>query len=175
MTELNFKEQLKNIKAFVFDVDGVFSSSKMYLNPDGEMLRSTNIKDGYSIFHARRMNFPIAIISGGSSDATRKRFEYLGVEHIYLSSKNKLIDFENFLSKVNLKAEDILYMGDDLPDYPVMKLVGIATCPADAAVEIKSIAKYISNKKGGEACVRDVVEQVLRSQGKWMNAESFTW
>ena len=173
--ELNFKEELKNVKAFVFDVDGVFSSPSVLIHPSGEMLRTTNIKDGYAIFHAVKMGYPIAIITGGDSELVKTRFEKLGVKHIYIKAKDKMIHFKDFLSKENLKAEDVLYMGDDIPDYPVLKVVGVPTCPEDAAVEIKTISKYISHRKGGEGCVRDVVEQVLRSQGNWMNAEAFAW
>ena len=173
--ELNFKEELKNIKAFVFDVDGVFSSASVLLHPSGEMLRTSNIKDGYAIFHAVKTGYPVAIITGGDSKLVKARFEKLGVKHIYIKSKDKMIDFKAFLKLAQLEAKDILYMGDDIPDYPVMKVVGVPTCPDDAAVEIKSISKYISHRKGGEGCVRDVVEQVLRAQGNWMNAEAFSW
>jgi len=173
--ELNFKEELKDIKAFAFDVDGVFSSASVLLHPSGEMLRTSNIKDGYAIFHAIKMGYPIAIITGGDSQLVKDRFEKLGVKHIYLKSKDKMLDFQDFLKKENIESKDVLYMGDDIPDYPVLKIVGLATCPEDAAVEIKSISKYISHKKGGEGCVRDVVEQVLRSQNNWMNAEAFSW
>lgn len=173
--ELNFKEELKNVKAFAFDVDGVFSSASVILHPSGEMLRTSNIKDGYAIFHAVKMGFPIAIITGGDSEIVKDRFLKLGVKHVYLKSQDKMVDFRDFLEKENLKPEDILYMGDDIPDYPVLSAVAIPTCPEDAAVEIKSVSKYISHRKGGEGCVRDVVEQVMRSQNKWMNADSFSW
>ncbi len=173
--ELNFKEQLKGVKAFAFDVDGVFSGAKVLLHPSGDMLRTSNIKDGYAIFHAVKMGYPIAIITGGDSELVKERFSKLGVKHVYLRSRDKMDNFKDFLQKENLKASEVLYMGDDIPDYPVLKEVGVPTCPEDAAVEIKSVSKYISHRRGGEGCVRDVVEQVLRSQGKWMNAESFTW
>ena len=173
--ELNFKEKLKNVKAFAFDVDGVFSLPSVLLHPSGEMLRTANIKDGYAVFHAIKMKYPIAIITGGDSEIVRQRYSKLGVKHIYLKSQNKMIDFNDFLEKENLDAADVLYMGDDIPDYPVLKAVGVATCPADAAVEIKSVSEYISHRNGGEGCVRDVVEQVLRSQENWMNAEAFSW
>ncbi len=173
--ELNFKEELVNVKAFAFDVDGVFSSPSVLLHPSGEMLRTSNIKDGYAIFHAIKKGYPIAIITGGDSELVRQRFLKLGVKHIYIKSKDKMVDFKDFLKKENLEAKDILYMGDDIPDYPVLKVVGVPTCPEDAAVEIKTVSKYISHRKGGDGCVRDVVEQVLRSQGNWMTAEAFSW
>ncbi len=173
--EINFKEQLKHVKAFAFDVDGVFSGAQVILHPSGDMLRTSNIKDGYAIFHAVKLGYPIAIITGGNSELVKQRFEALGVKHVYLKSTNKMEHLQDFLEKENLKASEVLYMGDDIPDYPVLKEVGVPTCPDDAAVEIKSISKYISHRKGGEGCVRDVVEQVLRAQNKWMHPNSFTW
>ena len=164
----NFKEQLKDIKAFVFDVDGVFSSN-IILHPNGDMFRPMNVKDGYALQYAvNKMGFLCGIITGGYSESVRKRFNGLGITDVYLKSINKFDDFEDFIYKYNLKPEQVVYMGDDLPDYEVMKVVGIPTCPADAAEEIKTISVYISDKKGGDGCVRDIIEQVLRAQGKWV-------
>ena len=164
----NFKERLKDIKAFVFDVDGVFSAN-VFLQPDGDMLRSMNTKDGYALQYAlKEQGFLAGIITGGYSDSIKKRFNGLGTTDVYIKSLNKLDDFEDFMYKYDLKPEQIVYMGDDLPDYEVMKMVGIPTCPADAAEEIKAISVYISDKKGGDGCVRDIIEQVLRAQGKWV-------
>lgn len=163
----NFKEDLRNIKAFVFDVDGVFTDEKIYLVPGGEFVRAVNIKDGYAVNYALKQGYIIGIISGGDSQAIKKRFQYLGITDIYMDSKDKINDFEDFYFKYGLKPEEILYMGDDLPDYEVMKVAGLPTCPADAAEEIKSVSKYISTFPGGKGCVRDVIEQVLRLQGKW--------
>ncbi len=164
----NFKERLKDIKAFVFDVDGVFSTN-VYLHPNGDMYRSMNTKDGYALQYAvKKENFLVGIITGGYSEAVKMRFRGLGVTDVYIKSTNKLDDFEDFMYKYSLKPEEIVYMGDDLPDYEIMKIVGVPTCPADAAEEIKSLAVYISDKKGGEGCVRDIIEQVLRAQGKWV-------
>ena len=171
----NFKEELSKVKAFVFDVDGVLSDAKIYLHPGNELMRSMNIKDGYAIHYAVRKGYPVSIITGGNSAAVEERFKYLGVKDIYLRSKDKTEDLKDFLLKYDLAPENILYMGDDLPDYPVMKEVGFPTCPSDAVEEIKSISIYISDKSGGEGCVRDVIEQVLRLQGKWMEADAFTW
>ena len=171
----NFKEELSKVKAFVFDVDGVLSDAKIYLHPGNELMRSMNIKDGYAIHYAVRKGYPVSIITGGNSAAVEERFKYLGVKDIYLRSKDKTEDLKDFLLKYDLSHENILYMGDDLPDYPVMKQVGFPTCPSDAVEEIKSISIYISDKSGGEGCVRDVIEQVLRLQGKWMEADAFTW
>jgi 3-deoxy-D-manno-octulosonate 8-phosphate phosphatase (KDO 8-P phosphatase) len=171
----NFKEELSKVKAFVFDVDGVLSNAKIYLHPGNDLMRSMNIKDGYAIQYAIRKGYPICIITGGNSQAVEQRFRTLGVKDIYMKSRNKMENLEDFLAQNEFGAENILYMGDDLPDYPVMKEVGFPTCPSDAAEEIKSISIYISDKPGGEGCVRDVIEQVLRLQGKWMEADAFTW
>ena len=171
----SFKEDLKNVKAFVFDVDGVFTNSNIYLHPSGELMRSMNIKDGYAIQYAIKKGYPVAIITGGNSESVRERFVNLGVTDIYLKSHSKLDDFEDFLFKYDLSADEILYMGDDIPDYHVMTKVGLPTCPANAAEEIKEISRYISDRNGGEGCVRDVIEQVLKLQGKWLNEDAYNW
>ena len=171
----NFKEELRKVKAFVFDVDGVLSNAKIYLHPGNGMMRTANIKDGYAIQYAVRKGYPICIITGGNSKTVEERFRNLGVTDILLGSRNKMEDLENFMIGYDFGLENILYMGDDLPDYLVMKKIGFPTCPSDAVEEIKSISMYISDKPGGEGCVRDVIEQVLRLQGKWMEEDAFTW
>ncbi|MDP4208798.1 MAG: HAD-IIIA family hydrolase [Bacteroidota bacterium] len=171
---MNFKEVLNHVKAFAFDVDGVFSHN-VILHPSGELMRSMNIKDGFAVQYAVKKGYPIAIISGGNSEQVRVRFQNLGITDIYLKSNNKIEDFNDFLLRYDLKPEEILYMGDDLPDYEILKRVGAPTCPADAVEEIKSISMYISHKTGGEGCVRDVIEQVLRVQGQWLHPEAFVW
>jgi 3-deoxy-D-manno-octulosonate 8-phosphate phosphatase (KDO 8-P phosphatase) len=171
----NIKKLMQNVKAFVFDVDGVFSSTTLMLHPSGDLMRTMNIKDGYSLQFAVKKGYPVAIITGGNTESVRVRFERLGVVDVYMSSTEKPKDFHDFISKYNLKPSDTLYMGDDLPDFEVMKKVGLPACPADAVPEIKSIAKYVSEKEGGDGCVRDVIEQVLRIQGKWMDSDAFTW
>ena len=167
-----FKEELKNVKAFIFDVDGVLSQDISPLTADGEPMRTTNVKDGYAIRNALLKGFPIAIITGAKNDAVRKRFNKLGIEHIYMNADAKMDCLNDYLGKTGIKAEEVLYMGDDLPDYEVMSVVGVPTCPADAVTEIKSVSKYISDRKGGEGCVRDVIEQVMRAHGKWLDTES---
>ncbi len=162
----NFKERLKDIKAFVFDVDGVFSDL-IILHSDGKLMRHMNVKDGFAVKTAAEAGYNIGIITGGDSESVRSRFDKLGVRHVYLESSDKNKDFDDFLKINNLKAEDVLYMGDDIPDYTVMKRCALATCPADAVEEIQSISHYISDKPGGTGCVRDVIEQVMRAQGKW--------
>ncbi|NPA69168.1 MAG: HAD hydrolase family protein [Chlorobi bacterium] len=164
----NFKERLKDIKAFVFDVDGVFSQD-MVLHTDGELTRHMNVKDGFAVKTAVDSGFMVGIITGGTSESVKKRFRGLGVTDIYLGSQNKIDDYEDFYMKYGIQPGQILYMGDDIPDYEVMKISGLATCPADAAEEIKSIAHYISDKDGGKGCVRDVIEQVMRAQSVWFN------
>jgi 3-deoxy-D-manno-octulosonate 8-phosphate phosphatase (KDO 8-P phosphatase) len=169
------KKLLLNVKAFAFDVDGVFTNGAVMLHPGGEFIRMMNIKDGFAVQHAVKMGYPIAIITGGFSKMVKKRFTSLGVKDIYMKSANKSQVFDGFLAKYQLQPSEILYMGDDLPDYEVMKKSGFPSCPADAAEEIKEISLYISFKNGGEGCVRDIIEQVLRVQGKWMNDFSFIW
>jgi 3-deoxy-D-manno-octulosonate 8-phosphate phosphatase (KDO 8-P phosphatase) len=169
------KKLLHGVKAFAFDVDGVFTNGAVMLHPGGEFIRMMNIKDGYAVQHAVKMDYPIAIITGGTSRMVRKRFSSLGVKDIYMKSANKLAAFDAFLSKYQLQPADIMYMGDDLPDYEVMKKSGFPVCPADAVEEIRQLSLYTSHRNGGEGCVRDVIEQVLRLHGKWMNDFSFTW
>ncbi len=171
----NFKELLPQVKAFAFDVDGVFSTTVTYINPDGQLLRSANIKDGYVVQLLRKKGYPIAIITGGNYDGVRKRFQNLGVEDIYLSAEDKLAVLKVFMEKHKLSPDEVLYMGDDIPDLLSMKFVGIPVCPADAAEDIKSVALYISDKDGGYGCVRDVVEQVLRSRNDWLSKNDHLW
>ena len=163
----NFKEKLKRITTFIFDVDGVLTDGKVYLFPDNEPIRSLQTKDGFAIQLACKKKYKIAIISGGRSHPVKQALERLGVQNIFLSQSDKLSCYKEFIYENNLKEEEILYMGDDLPDWEVMKRVGLATCPNDAATEIKEICLYISPKKGGEGCVRDIVEQVMRVRGDW--------
>jgi 3-deoxy-D-manno-octulosonate 8-phosphate phosphatase (KDO 8-P phosphatase) len=171
----NYKLLLKQIKGFVFDVDGVFTDGQVYLLSGRNFMRSINIRDGFAVQHAVKMGFPIAIITGGNSQAVKKRFEYLGVKDIYLRSSNKIKDYEHFRRKYNFEKQDLLYMGDDLPDYEIMLHTGLSACPSDAAHEIQEVAKYISDKKGGDGCVRDIIEQVLRVHDKWLVDGSFQW
>ena len=167
---------LTKIKAIFFDVDGVLSCETIQMSSDGEPMRSVNIKDRYAIQFAVKCGLHIAIITGGHTEAIRYRYEKLGVKDIYLGASVKTKQYNELLKKYDLKPEEILYMGDDIPDYEVLQLVGLPCCPADAAPEIKSICKYISHREGGRGCGRDVIEQVLRAQGKWMtHSEAFGW
>lgn len=173
--EKNYKAKLKDINTFIFDVDGVFTNNVIYLSADGEPLRTANVRDGYTVQLAVKMGVRIVILSGGKGEATRKRFEGLGVKDIYLGAGTKIDVFNKFIAENNIAPEDICYMGDDIPDYTVMQKVGLAACPADAAPEIKSIAHYISPFKGGEGCVRDVIEQALKMKGMWMSEIGSSW
>ncbi len=171
----NFKEGLVNVKAFVFDIDGVLSTQTIALNVFGVPNRSVNLRDGYAIQLAVRKGYHICVISGCSSKEYQKRLKLLGVKDIFLKSKSKLEHFKIFLKKYNLNKSEVLFMGDDIPDYQVMKEAGIPVCPSDADSEIRDVASYISDKRGGEGCVRDVIEQVLRLHKKWMDSDAFSW
>lgn len=170
---LNFKQLLKNAEALFFDIDGVLSSSQVQINDNGELLRTTSVKDGYVLKYALKKGIIICVISGGIDKAVQKRFELLGIEDVLIGCSNKIIEFEKLIDKYNLNYKNVVYMGDDIPDYHVMKMVGIPCCPIDAADEIKEISLFISSKRGGEGCVRDITEQVLRAKGMWMDADAF--
>ena len=169
------KKLLQPVSAFVFDVDGVFTNGTIMLHPTGSFVRTMNIKDGFAVQHAIKSGFHVCIITGGRSSAVKNRFRYLGVRDIYMKSSSKIKDYERFCAKYNLQKENVLCMGDDLPDFEIMKRAGFPCCPSDAAEEIKQISLYISDQKGGEGCVRDIIEQVMRIQGKWINDWSFIW
>ena len=167
---------LKKIKAVVFDVDGVLSACTVTMHPSGEPMRSVNIKDGYALQYAVKCGLLVAILTGGNTEAVRRRYENLGLKEVYMGASIKIREYEALKEKHGLKDEEILYMGDDIPDYEVMKRCGCPCCPADAAPEIKEASIYISHLDGGHGCGRDVLEQVLRAQGKWMaDSQAFGW
>ena len=167
---------LTKIKAMAFDVDGVLSGNNVVLSDDGQPNRSANIKDGYAMQLAVKCGLNMAIITGGKSEAVRTRYVNLGLQNVFMGVAVKIVSFRDWMEESGLKPEEVLYMGDDIPDYEVMKECGLPCCPADAAAEIKSISTYVSSYNGGYGCVRDVIEQVLKAQGKWMsNAEAFGW
>ncbi len=165
--EKSYKEYLQHITAFIFDVDGVLTDGTVIVNTDGEMLRNMSIKDGFALKTAIDKGYHVCIISGGTNEGVRKRLEGLGVKEVHLGTNFKMETLQNFFQTNSLLPENVLYMGDDLPDYSVMLRVGLPCCPQDAVPEIKHISKYVSHKKGGKGCVRDVIEQVLKVQGKW--------
>lgn len=167
-----FKEELMKVKAFIFDVDGVLSLNYSPLNEAGEPMRTSNVKDGFAIRTALKQGYPVAIISGARNESVRLRHEKLGIKEIYMGVNGKTESFNDFIEKTGIDPQTILYMGDDLPDYAILTRVGIPTCPADAVAEIKAVSKYISDRNGGKGCVRDVIEQVLRAQGKWIDVNN---
>jgi 3-deoxy-D-manno-octulosonate 8-phosphate phosphatase (KDO 8-P phosphatase) len=171
----NFTEDLQKIKAFVFDIDGVLSQQTISLDNEGVPMRTINLRDGYALQLAVRNGYEVCVISGGDSISFKKRLNKLGVSNVYLSVSEKAAILEKFMTDSNLDREEVLYMGDDIPDYNVMKMAGVAVCPGDADNEIKQISMYISDKTGGNGCVRDVIEQVMRLHGKWMNNDAFIW
>ncbi len=171
----NYKKLLLSIKTFIFDVDGVMTDGIVILSPDGDMLRTMNVKDGYALQLAIKKGYQVIIITGGHSELVKNRFAALGIEHIYLGVNDKLSLFHKLEKELSLKKEEILYMGDDIPDYKTMKEVGLPACPADASEEIKKISGYISRFDGGKGCVRDVVEQVLKVQKNWFDNDGFHW
>lgn len=170
-----FKEKLKQVKAMVFDVDGVLSLDTTPLNDEGNPMRTANVKDGYALRNALNMGYQIGIITGGTIESVRLRYEKLGVFLIYMGVRDKVVSLHDFIQKAGVTAEEVLYMGDDLVDYQIMSMVGVPVCPSDAVHEIKEISLYISDKKGGEGCVRDIIEQVMRAQNNWMNEKTYYW
>lgn len=171
----NFKEDLARVKAFVFDIDGVLSLQTIGLNAFGVPSRTVNLRDGYAIQLAVKKGYRVGIISGSRSKEYQKRLKRLGVTDVYLNSRLKIDRFNDFVKKYDLLESEVMFMGDDIPDFDVMKKAGIPVCPSDADSEIKELAVYISDKKGGEGCVRDVIEQVLRLHKNWMDPDAFTW
>ena len=167
--EKSYKEIMPQINAFIFDVDGVLTDGSVMVNSKGELMRNMNTKDGFALKTAVKAGYIVCIISGGTNEGVRSRLKGLGITDIYLGAHNKMEQFEEFIDIYNLKPENILYMGDDIPDYPVMKEIALPCCPKDAVPEIQDISLNISQKKGGKGCVRDVIEQVLKVQGKWNN------
>ncbi len=167
---------LSKIRAVIFDVDGVLSQQTVTLASDAEPLRTVNIRDGYAIQLAVKLGLKIIIITGGKTSAVRLRYEGLGVKHIHMGCSRKIETYEKVVAEHNLEDEEVIYMGDDIPDYEIMKRAGCPVCPADAVPEIKEVCRYISHLPGGHGCGRDVIEQVLRAQGKWVLDETaFGW
>ena len=165
--EKSYKEIMNEITTFVFDVDGVLTDSSVHVTQTGEMLRVMNIRDGFAMKAAIESGYHVCIISGGNNEGVRIRLKNLGITDIHLASPDKVATFKEYTELYNIKPEQVLYMGDDIPDFHVMQLVGLPTCPQDAVAEIKAISKYISHKNGGRGAVREVIEQVMKVQGKW--------
>lgn len=168
----NFTEELKEIKALVFDVDGVLSKDYSPIDETGEPMRTANMKDGYAIRTALNSGMKVAIITGGVSERVKLRYKKLGIEYYYDKIVNKMECLVDFMNKTGIEKREIMYMGDDVLDYPVMAEIGVPACPFDAASEIKAISKYVSEHKSGQGCVRDIIEQVMRAQDKWFKPTS---
>lgn len=167
---------LTKIRTIVFDLDGVLSASTISLDADGTPLRTVNIKDGYAIQLAMKMGLRIAILSGCRIEAVRQRYEGLGMEDIYLGSSVKIQVYDEYLAKYGYDDSEVMFVGDDIPDLEVMRRAGCAVCPKDACTEVKEVSCYISQYDGGYGCGRDVIEQTLRAQGKWLKDEkAFGW
>ena len=167
---------LTKIRAVIFDIDGVLSAETINLSADGVPLRTVNIKDGYAIQLAVKLGLRIAILTGANVPSIRVRYEGLGVEDVYLGCSVKIATYDEFLHKYGLCDDEIMYMGDDIPDTEIMRRVGCPVCPKDACSEIRDVSLYVSHLRGGYGCGRDVIEQVLRAQGKWvMNEKAFGW
>ena len=167
---------LQKIRAIIFDIDGVLSSETITLSDEGTPLRTVNIKDGYAIQLAVKLGLRIAVMTGANVEAIRIRYEGLGMEDIYMGCAMKMPTYEAFLDKYGLTDDEVMYMGDDIPDLEIMRRVGCPVCPRDAATEIREVSIYVSHRNGGQGCARDVIEQTLRAQGKWvMNATAFGW
>lgn len=170
----SYKEYLNAITTFIFDVDGVMTNGELFIDNDGNLLRTMNVKDGYAIKVALKAGYHVAIITGGKNDAVKNRLVALGIKDVFLGVENKIKCYEDYLKVNTINPSQVLYMGDDLPDIPVMKLVGLPTCPQDAVAEVKAMSLYISHKDGGKACVRDVIEQVMKVHEKWPTTDELS-
>lgn len=160
---------LNHITTFVLDVDGVLTDGSVLISSKGDLLRSMSVKDGYALKKAIDAGYTVCIISGGKNEGVRKRLRGLGITDIHLGVANKTEVLDEFFDLYSIDPNKVAYMGDDIPDIYPMKMVGLPTCPQDAVSEVKAISKYISHKNGGKGCVRDLIEQVLKVQGKWQN------
>lgn len=163
------------ITTFIFDYDGVMTDGKVYSDHDGHPWRATNVKDGYALQLASKLGYNVAVISGAICPSMEVRMNSLGVTDVFTGVPNKVLKLNEYMAAKGLKKEEIVFMGDDIPDIRVMQSVGLAACPADAAQEVREISGYVSSKEGGKGCVRDLIEQVLKTHGKWMSAEAYLW
>lgn len=169
---MNLLQQFQQIKTFVFDMDGVLTDGSLLILANNEFVRTMDIKDGYALQHAVKKGYHVVVISGSISKPCAERFEYLGIRNVFMKVKDKEDVLAQFVLANNLKWEEVLFMGDDLPDLNVMKQVGLPCCPADAVSEIKTVSKFISLKNGGKGCVREVIEKVLRLNDDWVAAST---
>ena len=171
---MNYKAKLKDITTFIFDVDGVLTDGKVYLLKE-EVVRALNSKDGYALQYASKNNYDIFIITGGYSEDLKKRLIDLGIKDVFLRSSKKIDVYNGIKEKYSIEDKQVLYMGDDIPDIPVLKISGVSCCPQDAAIDVKEIVDYHSPLDGGKGCVREIIEQTLRVQGTWLNDKAYHW
>lgn len=160
-------DKMKSVKAFVFDVDGVLTNNELVVTEAGELLRIMNVRDGQAIRWAVEAGYPVCVITGGRSEGTKKRLTDLGVEEYYSGVKDKLVAFQSFMQRTGVQAMEVCFMGDDLPDLPILRKVSLSCCPADAVPEVKAVSDYIAMLNGGAGCVREIIESVMKLQGKW--------
>ena len=166
---MNNLEKFRDINTFIFDVDGVLTNSELIILESGKLLRKMNTRDGYAMKKAVQEGYNVCIITGGKSSGVVTRLKALGVHDVYSGISDKLEALDEYVTTYDIDLDKTLYMGDDLPDYPVMRRVGLAVCPSDAAHEVKSISQYVSTIAGGRGCVRDVIEKVLRLRCNWLD------
>ena len=169
---MNYKAKLKDITTFIFDVDGVLTDGKVYLLKE-EVVRALNSKDGYALQYASKNYYDIFIITGGYSEDLKKRLIDLGIKDVFLRSSKKIDVYNGIKEKYSIEDKQVLYMGDDIPDIPVLKIAGVSCCPQDAAIDVKEIVDYHSPLDGGKGCVREIIEQTLRVQGTWLNDKAY--
>ena len=164
---MNVLAEFKKITTFIFDIDGVLTDGTLLVLGDGLQARQMHVKDGFGLQMAKKNGYRVFIVSGGVSEESKRRLELLGLKDVYIGIADKTNFVTDLLKRNKVKWTEVLYMGDDLPDIPVMLKVGLSSCPADAVNEVRSIAKYISPINGGWGCVRDVIEKVLKVNGQW--------
>lgn len=163
----SYKELLRDITTFILDVDGVLTDGRLLISESGELLRTMNAKDGYAMKTAIDNGYHVCIITGGTNEGVKNRLVGLGIKDVFLNASDKMLQINEFVTKHHLKPENIVYMGDDMPDVAAVTYAGLGCCPQDAIPEVKAVSQYISHKNGGDACVRDIIEQVMKVQGKW--------
>ena len=168
-------DKLKDINTFIFDVDGVLTDGGVFVAESGEQTRQFNIKDGYAIQLAVKCGYNVCAISGSRSKIAHYRLNSLGVTDVFIGAHTKELNFKIYIEEKGVNPQNVMYMGDDIPDLEVMKMVGLPVCPADAAEEIKAVSAYISPLNGGKGCVRDVIEKTLKIQQKWMGEQAYSW
>lgn len=173
MNDIN--QLLAGVTTFIFDYDGVMTDGSVYMDSNGDPLRTSNVKDGYALQLAGKLGYHVAVISGAIVTNIVKRLNSLGVQDVFTGVPDKVVKLEEYMAQHGLQPEEIVFMGDDIPDLKVMHRVGVPACPADAAEEVKQISAFVSDRPGGRGCVRDIIEKTMKVQGKWMTAEAFSW